>query len=98
MQYTAGSLFRRFFGSPRSLRKSAAGRGKRRNAWLRVEQLEDRLTPSTNVGTIHLTDFAGTIVEETHYAAKTDVYVYANGLTDDYYDMMVIAPANRAGA
>src|SRR5437773_1145803 len=63
----------------------------RRNPLL-LEQLETRLTPSVNVGTVHLTNDIGTIVEETHYAAKPDVYVYGNKLTDGYYDIEVIAP------
>jgi hypothetical protein len=63
-----------------------------------MEQLEGRLTPSVNVGTVHLTDFFGQFVEETHYAQKPDVYVYANGLKDGYYDMQVIVPKGRAAA
>jgi VCBS repeat-containing protein len=99
MQYKAGSVFRRFFGNPHSFGKSSqTRRGKRANVRLMVEQLETRLTPSANIGTVHLTDVNGTIVEETHYATKPDVYVYGNGLTDGYYDMAVIAPGGRAAA
>jgi hypothetical protein len=67
-----------------------------RRASLQLEQLEGRLVPS-NTGTIHLTDSTATVVEETHYAAKPDVYLYGNKLTDGYYDVEVVAPGGKSG-
>jgi hypothetical protein len=67
-----------------------------RRARLLLEQLETRLTLS-NTGTVHLTDSTATIVEETHYAAKTDVYAYGKDLVDGYYDVEVVAPGGKSG-
>jgi hypothetical protein len=76
---------------------------------LLLEQLENRLTPS-NMGTIHLTngvdgdslpippDQPATIVEQTHYLAKQDVFVYGNFLIDNYYDVEVVAPGGKSGS
>jgi hypothetical protein len=62
---------------------------------LALEPLETRLVLS-NMGTLHLTDSTATIVEETHYAAKTAVYAYGNDLVDGYYDVEVVAPGGKS--
>jgi hypothetical protein len=60
-----------------------------------LEALENRIALSNN-GTVHLTDSTATIVEETHYAAKIDVYAYGNGLVNGYYDVEVVAPGGKS--
>jgi hypothetical protein len=61
------------------------------------------------MGTIHLTngvdgdplpippDQPVTIVEQTHYLAKQDVFVYGNFLIDNYYDVEVVSPGGKSG-
>jgi hypothetical protein len=75
---------------------------------LGIESLEDRTVPS-NTGTIHLTNGvngdpdpvppdAATVVEQTHYLAKPDVYVYGNQfLAAGYYDVEVVSPGGKSG-
>jgi hypothetical protein len=79
-------------------RKQKAIRNRRPESGYRpqLEALEDRVVPSNN-GTVHLTDSTATIVEETHYAAKIDVYAYGNGLVDGFYDVEVVAPGGKSG-
>ncbi len=57
--------------------------------------LEGRDCPS-NMGTLHLTDSTVTVVEETQYASKHDVYAYGNFLVDGYYDVEVVAPGGKS--
>jgi hypothetical protein len=95
------SLFRKINNKP-----FVRPRWRRRERTYRpeFELLEDRTVPS-NMGTIHATDSTVTIVEETHYAAKTDVYVYGNflvgadgvHLADGFYDVEVVAPGGKSG-
>jgi hypothetical protein len=90
--------FARLFSSRRNSKPLSRSRSSKRPSrrQFQLEQLETRVTPS-NQGTIHLTDSTATVVEETHYAAKTDVYVYGNFLTDGHYDVEVVAPGGKSG-